>query len=107
MSNVLAYEKNTDLAFDTEAFIAYGKQYAEVATTLREMATDLDDCLRTLTKSGWQTPAGTAFYEMTDTNWKENIDKYADLLDTLNEILQDAAAQYNDLVKDYIETTKV
>ena len=99
----LAYEGNTDLAFDTAALREYGNRYGAIAEDLRAMASKLDMCLQVLKDSGWTTPAGTAFYKMTDTNWKQNIDKYADLLDTLKDILNQASTEYENLVHNQIE----
>ncbi|MGN0316974.1 MAG: WXG100 family type VII secretion target [Lachnospira sp.] len=103
----IAYEKNTDLAFDTEVLRQAARDYGEIATDLRKMSTDLDDLILKLKNSGWTTPAGTAFYEMTETNWSKNIEKYASLLDTLENILKDAASDYDTLMTDYVRTTKV
>lgn len=103
----LAFEGNTDLAFDTGVMREYGKKYGDIADDLREMSKKLDSCLTELQKSGWTTPAGTAFHELVKTNWEENIEKYAALLDTLEGILQQAAAQYDSLATNHIEKTKV
>lgn len=103
----LENEGNTDLAFATGTLRTYGKRYSQIATDLRKMCTQLDGCIAQLQDSGWTTPAGTAFYKMTETNWEENIDKYADLLDTLNDVLQQAADDYDDLTTNYIEKTKL
>ena len=103
----LAYEGNTDLAFDTTVLRNYGNKYAEIAKKLNSMATDLDNCLQQLEESGWTTPAGTAFHKMAQTNWKENIEKYADLLDTLKDILDQASSKYDVLVTNHIEMTKI
>lgn len=103
----LAYEGNTDLAFDTSVMREYGNRYSQIASDLRDMAQKLDECLQELEDSGWTTPAGTAFHKMAQTNWEENIEKYADLLDTLKDILDQAAKKYDNLVVNYIETTKI
>jgi len=103
----LAYEGNTDLAFDTTVLREYGNRYAQIAKDLRSMAQRLDDCLQALEDSGWTTPAGTAFHKMAQTNWEENIEKYADLLDTLKEILDQASKKYDNLVTNHIEKTKI
>lgn len=103
----LAYEGNTDLAFDTTILRNNGKKYGKIAGDLRNMAEKLDDCLRQLKESGWTTPAGTAFHEMVQENWKENMEKYANLLDTLKEILDQAADKYDNLVTNHIEQTKL
>jgi len=103
----LAYEGNTDLAFDTTVLRNCGSKYTEIAEKLRNMATNLDDCLSELEKSGWTTPAGTAFHKMTKTNWQENIEKYADLLDTLSEIIEQASNEYDTLVTEHIEKTVI
>lgn len=103
----LSYEGNTDLAFDTTVLRDYGNRYAEIAKDLRSMASKLDDCLQQLEESGWTTPAGTAFHKMAQTNWEENIEKYADLLDTLKDILDQASKKYDNLVINHIENTKI
>ena len=103
----LAYETNTDLAFDTEVLIQAGKDYAKVAEDLNALASDLDETLELLAQEGWSTPAGTAFYKMTQNGWQENIGKYVDLLNTLNEILTDAANQYNELMESYVRVTSL
>lgn len=101
----LQYEGNTDLAFDTLVMKQYAKKYGEIAEDLRNMAESLDDTLATLTEEGWTTPAGSAFHKMTKTNWKENIEKYASLLDTLKKILETSAKEYDNLVANHIEKT--
>ncbi len=103
----LAHEGNTDLAFDTTVLRDYGNRYAEIAKSLRSMASKLDDCLQELEDSGWTTPAGTAFHKMAQTNWEDNIEKYADLLDTLKDILDQASKKYDNLVTNHIEKTKI
>lgn len=101
-------EKNTNLAFDTTTLKEYGNRYGTIAEELRTMAKSLDTYLAELTSdSGWKTPAGTVFSEMVQINWEENIRKYADLLDTLKEILATACTKYDGLVTNHIEKTKL
>lgn len=101
----LENEGNTDLAFDTTALSTYGDRYGDIANELRVMAQKLDKCLLELEQSGWTTPAGSAFHQMVQTSWEENIEKYADLLDTLKVILKQASKEYDSLVTNYIEQT--
>ena len=103
----LAYETNSDLAFDTDVLRAQGTEYAKIAGDLSKLASDLDGALEGLAASGWSTPAGSAFHDMTDSGWKDNIEKYVDLLNTLNEVLTEAADAYDALVEDDIRTAKV
>lgn len=103
----LANEGNTNLAFDTTTLRQYGNRYGQIAEKLRSMSTTLDNCLAELKESGWTTPAGTAFHKMAETNWEENITKYADLLDTLKDILNQASTKYGALVTNHIEKTKL
>ncbi len=103
----LAYEGNTSLAFDTEVLRKCGDRYARIATDLRNMARNLNNCLEQLKNSGWTTSAGTAFHEMVQTNWEENIKKYADLLDQLKNILDQASRDYDNLVFNHIDKTRV
>lgn len=103
----LSYESNTSLAFDTTDLRQQGARYGAIATDLRTMATNLDNCLTELKNNGWTTPAGSAFQKMAETNWKDNIEKYAALLDTLKSILENAAGQYDGLVTNHIEQTQL
>lgn len=98
----LAYEMNTDLAFDTDVMRSCANRYADVAETLEKLANDLDNCLVELKEKGWTTPAGTAFYEMVNTDWIENIKKYVNLLKTLDRILVSSASKYDALVSSEI-----
>lgn len=103
----LSYERSTSLAFDTDALRKYGDEYRKIADDLRVMANKLDNCLSELSNSGWTTPAGQEFEKLVKTNWSENIEKYAALLDTLRNILYSAADEYDDLVVNHIEKTKL
>ncbi len=103
----IAYEGNTDLAFDTGVLRKAAGEYKQIATDLRSMSSKLDTLLANLKDNGWTTPAGSAFYTMVNTNWERNIEKYAALLDTLNDILIKASGDYEELINNYIRTTKV
>ena len=103
----LAYEGNTDLAFDTTTLRAYGERYSSIAEELRGMAKQLYKLLDDLASDGWTTPAGVEFQELAKTNWEENIDKYADLLDTLKDIIIEACTSYDNLTAQHIEKTKL
>ena len=103
----LAYDKNTSLAFDTTKLRENGKKYKQISEDLEKMADNLDSCLEDLKENGWSTPAGTAFHAMTQTNWKENIEKYSVLLEKLSEILAYACDKYDDLVENEVEQTKL
>lgn len=98
---------NTDLAYDTDVFRQATQTYCDVAIDLRQKVSDMQKCLDTLTDSGWTTPAGIAFLNMVDDNWSQNIEKYADLLDTLQQILIEASQKYDELTTNYIEKTKL
>lgn len=98
---------NTDLAYDTEIFRQCATTYGETAENLRGLVRELNDCLHTLTESGWTTPAGIKFLDMVDRNWEKNIEKYANLLDTLQDILVEAAEKYDGLTALHIERTKL
>lgn len=103
----IAYENNTDLAFDTEVLRKAAGEYRNVADDLRRMASKLDGLLANLAASGWTTPAGSAFRQITDTSWRQNIEKYASLLDTLNDILLQSAQEYDNLMTYHVRRTKL
>ena len=102
----LAFEANTSLAFDTVALSEYGNRYGKIAEELRKMSDELDKCLSELKSSGWTSEAGQEFHKMANINWRKNIEKYADLLDTLKTILVAASSNYDSLVTNYVETTR-
>ena len=103
----LAYERNTDLAFDTNILSSASTRYKEVSDKLSKLASELNRLLGELSASGWTTPAGSAFSEMVDEDWEKNIQKYTSLLDTLCDILEYASEQYDSLITDHIRTTKL
>ena len=103
----ITHELKTSLGFDTEVFRKCGKEYAEIAANLRTMSKELDDCLTDLKNDGWTTEAGSAFQKLVDTSWRKNIEKYASLLVTLESILIEAAKEYDNLVDEHIEKTKL
>lgn len=101
----LAYEANTDLAYDTDALRACGKEYVSIATDLREMAKQLNELLRELSESGWTTEAGKNFQKMAENNWEQNIALYASLLETFDQMLRESADKYDALTREHIEKT--
>ena len=102
----LAYEGNTNLAFNTEEMNNYASEYGKIADRLRVMAKDLDSSLQELETTGWTTGAGAAFQLMVHTNWSDNIEKYAKLLEMFEEALNQSAIEYDNLSND-IESIKL
>ena len=103
----LANEKNVSLAVDTDLLIRRGKEYGKIAEKIRKLSSEFDNCICQLKESGWTTDAGEAFQKMADSNWKKNMDLYADLLDTLQDILNQSAREYENLIDSYIAKTKL
>jgi len=104
---MIAYERNTDLAYDTNEIREAAKAYNEQAEKLRTLSSELNDLLNDLKTTGWTTEAGKAFQEMANVNWEQNVNKYADLLDTLVKILTESCNDYEDLSENHIDKTKV
>ena len=96
-----------DLAYDTSVFREASAQYKTHADDLRKMASRLNNLLHVLAEDGWTTDAGAEFQKMAEVNWEEDVKKYADLLDTLSEILIESSRMYEDLSENYIEKTKI
>lgn len=70
------------------------------------MAKDLDKSLTELAETSWTTGAGAAFQLMVQTNWADNIEKYARLLETLQTALKESAREYDNL-SNQIEQIKI
>ena len=99
--------ENCDLGYNTEELRACGKEYRDIGGKLRTMAKELNNCLVELKESGWTTGAGAAFQEMAQVNWEENIDKYADFLETLEDALNHASTKYETLSSEYLDKLKL
>lgn len=95
-----------DLSFNTDTMRECAKTYGRIQEELTELAEHLQNALNELKDSGWTTGAGIAFSDMVEIDWKRNIDRYADMLDTLKEILEVSADDYEELVQQ-IEKVKV
>ena len=102
----LATEGRYDLAVDTAVLRQAGMEYARIAQDLRSLAERLDNCLVDLRDNGWTTGAGKAFQTMVSTGWKDNVEKYAGLLDTLQKIMEESAGSYEELIEE-VERTKL
>ena len=103
----LAYESGADLAIDTDVIKIAGEEYKKIGQEMRYMAKTLDSLLQELKSEAWTTGAGEAFQSMVSTKWSENINKYANMLDTMNDMLAKAAGDYEKLLEDHIRNTKL
>lgn len=101
----MAYEAGTNLAFDTDLMRKSAQEYSEIAKELRQMSGKLNGLLENLKENGWTTKAGSLFHELVNTNWNDNIELYASMLDTLNDILMESADEYDLLVTESIRQT--
>lgn len=103
----LAYEGNTDLAFNTEELRACGDEYYNVAMNLRSMLAQINECIIVLKETGWTTEAGEVFAKIVNSNWSDNIKKYILLLENLKIILYKAADKYDCLVTEDIDKIQI
>ncbi|MBO5238623.1 MAG: WXG100 family type VII secretion target [Lachnospiraceae bacterium] len=91
-----AYQGNNDLCFDTGVFETVAANLRNDATELQTILTDLTDAVETL-KDDWKSKASDTFFELVSDEWANDLSRYADLVDTLAEILEFAATTYGDL----------
>lgn len=103
----LSSEKNVDLGYDTDLIRDTAKVFADNASLIRDLMDKMDTCLTNLTSTEWTTNAGKAFEAMVDSNWKQNMNRYAGLLEMFDQALRESADKYDELTTDYIETTKL
>lgn len=103
----LAYEGNTNLAFNTLVMRNCATRYSQVADNLDGLSTELSTCLTDLKNTGWTTPAGTAFSEMVNEDWCKCLGKYTGMLRTLTNILNESATIYDELVTGDISVVKL
>lgn len=105
----LAYEGNTDLAFDTALFNDCAEKYEGYAEDLNDISNELEITMAKLTdvSNGWNTPAGKKFKSMVVDDWDTNIEQYTDLLKTLADMIRQAAKDYESLYETDIENTKL
>lgn len=103
----MGYSDNTDLAFDTELLKKCATEFADIAQELRGLASNLDARISALQATGWTTQAGRAFYKMTETNWRLEIEKYAAMLEAFKEALNRSAREYDHLVENEISKVEL
>lgn len=94
---MIAYESNNDLCFDTEAFRSAAKVYREKAQTLNDIKSDLIAMIDQLQSVGWKSAAGRAFLNNLQSNWGDDIRRYADLMDMLADCIDQASASFENL----------
>lgn len=97
MGGMIAYEGNNDLSFDTEVFDRAAKVYREKSEQLGMIKNDLLNMIEQLKDGGWKSAAGKAFYGNLHANWADDIQRYADLMETLAECIEEASRAYEDL----------
>lgn len=98
---------SVDLSFDTEEMELCAGNYHEISGELSDMKKELCALLDDLKNRGWTTDAGKAFSEMVAVDWGDTIDLYCDMLNTLSEILKQAAGKYEALATTEAEAIKV
>ncbi len=102
MSASLSYEKGVSLAFDTSVLRTAAQKYLSISGDLDHLSQELQSLLKELTNSAWTTEAGKAFQKMVEMDWSKALTRYCELLNTLAEILKEAANRYETLVDHHV-----
>lgn len=92
----IAYNSKNDLCFDTDVFTTVAKNLRTNATELETILTDLTGAVDDL-KVDWKSKASDKFFELVSDEWATDLGRYADLVDTLADILEGAVVTYGDL----------
>lgn len=85
--------KQNDLNFDIDKLNEMKTKLADIASELgddKKKALDSFDKL----KKDWNTAAGKNFMKNIDTDWTDEVDKYITIIEIVESLLEEAAAQY-------------
>lgn len=92
----MAWSDPTALKFDVSKITSMRSKLQTTATELSELSTTLLAEVETL-KQSWNTPAGEVFIEKFDTGWAEEVKKYVEIIDAVDQLLAVAEANYSDV----------
>lgn len=84
------------LAFNLEELESFSRTIQDLSTDLQELEQLISSEMIAL-KTGWDTPAGRAFFEKQDLEWAEEVKHYIQILDTLKEMIDYAHSQYSEV----------
>lgn len=84
-----------DLKYDTEAMRTTANNYRKIATTMSELQNKLKRQIGDLKDVYWKSDAGTAFQDMYEDGWADNVNKYMAVLNEMAEQLDAAANEYD------------
>lgn len=92
----MAWSDPTALKFDVSKITSMRTKLQTTATELSELSTTLLAEVETL-KQSWKTPAGEVFIEKFDTGWAEEVKKYVEIIDAVDQLLAVAESNYADV----------
>lgn len=84
-----------DLKYDTEIMRTTAKNYRQIAITMSELQKKLKQQIGDLKNIYWKSDAGTAFQNMYEEGWADNVNKYMAVLNEMAEQLDVAADEYD------------
>lgn len=84
---------------DTDAFTKAIDEYTKELENLKDIKDSISKTLVILKTDGWNSKAGEACMNKFDGKWANEIDKYIVLVSHLTNVLAEAKAPFDDLVK--------
>lgn len=84
-----------DLKYDTETMRTVANSYRETAVTMGNLEKKLKKQIADLKDIYWKSDAGTAFQEMYEEGWADNVDDYIAVLNEMARQLDKAANDYD------------
>lgn len=84
-----------DLKYDTETMKNTANKYRDIANTMTDLQKILKNQIADLKNIYWKSDAGTAFQEMYENGWADNVDKYVAILNEMAKQLDAAYIKYD------------
>lgn len=81
------------LKFDVSEIRSMKGKVEETAKDLDELKEKIVQSIEQL-RGAWNTPAGKQFLDTVDIDWSQQVDKYIKILETVEELLETAATEY-------------
>ena len=92
----MAWSDPTALMFDVSKIKSMRSKLKTTATDLSDLSTTLLTEVETL-KQSWKTPAGEVFIEKFDTGWADEVKKYIEIIDAIDQLLEIAETNYSEV----------
>lgn len=89
-----------DFKVDIDAFTVAINEYTDAMNEMIRIKDELTSRVEILRDKSWKSSAGDSFFKLYQSDWADNVDKYNDIIDFMNELLRQAQTAYKGLIEE-------